>query len=75
MTLVARLELSVVPVSGRWHVLIAGGNVAVTHTQREAIAIARPLARKHRLELVIHDRRGQIRARDSHGYDSPRRKG
>lgn len=70
-----QLYLSVVPSAGKWALVIAGGTVCVTHTQREALKVGRALARKHRLELVIHNRRGQIRARDSQGYDSPRRKG
>jgi hypothetical protein len=70
-----QLYLSIVPSAGKWALLIAGGTVCVKHTQREAIKVARPLARKHRLELVIHNRRGQIRARDSQGFDSPYRKG
>lgn len=70
-----QLYLSVVPSAGQWALVIAGGTVCVRRTQREALKVARPLARKHRLELVIHNRRGQIRARDSQGFDSPRRKG
>jgi hypothetical protein len=58
------LYLSVVPLASKWAVVIANGTVCVAHTQREALTVARSLARQHRLELVIHDRRGQIRARE-----------
>jgi hypothetical protein len=44
-------------------------------TQRFAIRIARLIAREYRSELVIQSQRGRIRAKDSHGFDSPRRRG
>jgi hypothetical protein len=44
-------------------------------TQRAASRIAREIARAYRSELFIQNAVGRIRARDSHGFDSPRRKG
>jgi len=38
-------------------------------TQREAIELAREMARKGRVELVIHDRENRIRDKDSYGND------
>ncbi len=38
-------------------------------TQREAIRIARLIARANRSELLIQNRRGRIRMKDSHGSD------
>lgn len=38
--------------------------------QRLAIFIARWVARANRSELIVQDRHGRIRARDSHGRDS-----
>ena len=38
-------------------------------TQRLAIHIARWISRANRSELIVQNRRGQIRARDSHGAD------
>src|ERR1041384_5468018 len=35
--------------------------------QRTAIAIARLIARANRSELIVQDRQGRIRLRDSHG--------
>jgi hypothetical protein len=37
--------------------------------QRTAIAIARLIARANRSELIVQDRLGRIRFRDSHGSD------
>ena len=39
-------------------------------TQRIAIRIARLISQANRSELIIQGRRGSIRARDSHGFDS-----
>jgi hypothetical protein len=41
----------------------------VKETQREAIQIARQMARNQQSELLIHGRNGQIRERDSFGND------
>ena len=38
-------------------------------TQREAIEIARTIARKEQSELVIHGKDGRIRQKDSYGND------
>lgn len=63
---------------GGWQVKLAGASRAYrrTDTQKEAIAIGRPLAKKNGSELVIQ-REGdaRIRAKDSHGRDSKRSKG
>lgn len=42
---------------------------ARTRTQRQAIDIARQIARNQASELVIHRPNGQIRDKDSHGND------
>lgn len=39
-------------------------------TQSDAIRIARLLAAANRSELIIQNKRGRIRARDSHGFDA-----
>jgi hypothetical protein len=44
-------------------------------SQRLAMSIARLLARANRSELIVQSRSGTIRMRDSHGFDSRRRKG
>ncbi len=38
-------------------------------TQADAIYAARDIARNQRSEVVIHDRQGRIRDRDSYGND------
>lgn len=39
-------------------------------TQREAISFAKTIAQNQKSELFIHNRRGQIRERNSYGNDS-----
>lgn len=57
--------------NGGWQVKGAGNSRATarTKTQREAISIARGIARREGSELVIHRPNGQIREKDSHGND------
>lgn len=56
---------------GKWQVKGEGNTraTAVTSTQKEAIGIAREIARNQQSELVIHGKNGQIREKDSHGND------
>ena len=39
-------------------------------SQRDAIAIARRIAKANNSELVIQNASGRIRAKDSHGFDA-----
>lgn len=57
--------------AGGWQVKGAGNSRATvrTSTQREAITIARDIARNQKSELFIHGTNGQIHARDSYGHD------
>ena len=61
----------VVPHQDGWAVRGAGNSrvTVTTSTQREAIDIARGIARNQQSELFIHRPNGQIRDRDSHGND------
>lgn len=43
--------------------------------QREAIRIAREVARANRSELIVQGRSGRIQFRDSHGADSVQARG
>ena len=54
-----------------WAVKGAGNSKAtkVTETQKEAIDIARSIAKNQESELLIHGKNGRIRERDSHGND------
>jgi hypothetical protein len=63
----------VVPHSDGWAVRGEGNSRAtsVHDTQREAINVAREIARNQGGELLIHGRDGQIRERDSSGNNDP----
>lgn len=56
---------------GGWQVKGEGNEKATvrTNTQKEAIDIARDIAKKQDSELVIHGTDGRIRQKDSHGND------
>lgn len=62
----------VVPVKGEWGVRGAGNTrlTSVHSKQSDAIAAARQISQNQGTELLIHNRQGVIRARDSHGNDS-----
>ena len=57
--------------NGGWQVKGAGNTRATvrTTTQKDAINIARGIARNQGSELIIHRPNGQIRDKDSHGKD------
>ncbi len=61
----------VVPHDDGWAVRKEGGKKVTrkTHTQREAIEIARQIAQNQSSEVVIHRRDGTIRDKDSYGKD------
>lgn len=60
-----------------WQVKGAGNAKAtkVTPTQKEAINIARDIAKNQASELIIHGKNGQIRQKDSQGNDPSNIKG
>jgi uncharacterized protein YdaT len=66
-----RRNQHVVPHTDGWAVKPAGGARAssVHPTQSEAIERARELAKNQQSELLVHDRHGRIRERDSQGND------
>jgi uncharacterized protein YdaT len=61
----------VVPHDDKWAVRGEGSErvTSLHDTQREAIGVAREIARHQRSELFIHGENGQIRDRDSYGHD------
>lgn len=61
----------IVPNNGQWSVKGEGNSkyTATTDTQKEAIEIARDIARNQQSEVVIHGRDGKIRDKDSYGND------
>ncbi|MCY8696404.1 DUF2188 domain-containing protein [Bacillus vallismortis] len=56
---------------GKWQVKGAGNDRATSihSTQKEAIEAGRNIARKQKSELLIHDKNGRIRQKDSYGND------
>jgi hypothetical protein len=59
----------VVPHRGKWAVKGEGNRRAskVTDTQRQALRVARQIARNQGSDVVIHGRDGRIRDKDSYG--------
>lgn len=61
----------IVPHENGWAVRGEGNTRAtrVVPTQREAIEIGREISRNQNSELIIHQKKGPIRDKDSHGHD------
>jgi uncharacterized protein YdaT len=62
----------VTPKGESWQVKGAGNERAtkIVETQKEAIEIAREIAKNQQSELIIHRPDGTIREKDSYGNDS-----
>jgi hypothetical protein len=62
----------VVPHKNGWAIKGAGNNKAtkITSTQQEAINIARDISKNKKSELIVHNKKGQIRQKDSFGNDN-----
>ena len=60
-----------------WAVKAEGASqpLATFKTQSEAWEKAKSIARKERSEALLHARNGQIRTRNTYGYDPRRSKG
>ena len=56
---------------GGWQVKSANNSKATvrTSTQKEAINIARSIAQNNHSEVVIHNKQGRIREKNSYGND------
>lgn len=67
----------VVPHEKGWAVKGAGNekNTKILPTQKEAINVAREIAKNQQSELVIHYKEGKIREKDSFGNDPRNIKG
>lgn len=72
-----RKNQHVVPHGNNWAVKGAGNekNTKIMPTQNQAIEKARAIARNQQSELVIHNRDGKIRDKDSFGNDPKKSKG
>ena len=66
-----RKNQHVVPNGQNWAVKGAGNQkyTRIVTTQKEAINIARKIAKNQQSELVIHRKNGKIRDKDSYGND------
>ena len=67
----AKKNQHVVPLGNGWAVKGEGSKrfTVITETQRDAITVARGIAKNNNSELVIHGRDGRIRDKDSYGND------
>lgn len=67
----SKKDIHVVPHEDGWATKKEGASRAgsVSTTQREAIEKAKTQAQRERVEVVIHNRKGQIRDSDSYGND------
>lgn len=61
----------VVPNGKKWSVKGAGNkkSTKTVDTQKEAIEIAKQIAKNQKTEVVIHGKNGKIRDKDSYGND------
>lgn len=66
-----RKDVHVVPSGGGWTVRKQGAVRATKHfpTQKEAVTWARHSAKSDSTDLVVHNRDGTIRSKDSYGTD------
>lgn len=70
-------NIHVLPNQGNWRVQTDGSKKAyrTTSTQKEAIEIAKQVAKNNKSELLIHGKNGQIREKNSYGNDPSNIKG
>ena len=70
-------SIHVLPNQGNWSVQTSGSKKAyrTTSTQKEAIDIAKQVAKTNKSELLIHGKNGQIREKNSYGNDPIKIKG
>lgn len=64
-------NIHVVPKGENWAVRKENSQrvTKVTSTQKEAIQVAKEIAKESKSELLIHGKNGQIRERNSYGND------
>lgn len=67
----AKRNQHVVPLGNGWAVKGEGSKkfTVITEKQRDAISVARGIAKNNKSELVIHGKDGKIRDKDSYGND------
>jgi hypothetical protein len=64
----AKRNQHVIPLGNGWAVKKEGSNrfTVITDTQRDAIKVAREIAKSHKSELIVHGRDGKIMEKDSY---------
>lgn len=67
----AKRNQHVVPLGNGWAVKGEGSKKfsVITETQKDAITVAKGIAKNNKSELVIHGKDGRIRDKDSYGKD------
>lgn len=67
----ANKDQHVVPLGNGWAVKKEGSQrfTIITETKKDAITVAKQLAKSNKSELVIHGKDGKIKDRDSYGKD------
>ncbi len=67
----AKRNQHVVPLGNGWAVKKEGSSrfTVITDNQRDAIKVAREIAKNHQSELIVHGRDGKIREKNSYGKD------
>jgi uncharacterized protein YdaT len=67
----AKKNQHVVPLGNGWAVKGEGSSkfTVITETQKDAITVAREIAKSNKSELVIHGKDGKIRDKDSYSND------
>jgi hypothetical protein len=67
----AKRNQHVIPLGNGWAVKGEGNKklTVITDTQKDAITVAKEIAKSYKSELVIHGRDGKIRDKDSFGKD------
>jgi uncharacterized protein YdaT len=67
----AKRNQHVVPLGNGWAVKKEGSNrfTVITDNQRDAIRVAREIAKNQKSELIVHGKDGKIREKNSYGND------
>ncbi|TXE03085.1 DUF2188 domain-containing protein [Algoriphagus aquimarinus] len=67
----AKRNQHVIPLGNGWAVKKEGSSrfTVITDNQRDAIKVAREIAKNNQSELIVHGRDGKIREKNSYGKD------
>ncbi len=61
----------VIPLGNGWAVKKEGSSrfTVITETKKDAVVVARQIAKNNKSELIIHGKDGEIQDKDSYGND------